>query len=165
MDQLSPSMRTIVDARVPPVSPESKNERQAVAELLDDLVSHCVHEGWPERLALVPVTGPPTASMSAVAMRESAQRSATRPRVSRHLERQAVRRLDDQRQCAGPEFVREREKCIRHVAHQVDGLLDGIDEDGQRAGFGAPLYLENALDGVKVERISGRGRRKCPWEC
>ena len=65
-------------------------------------------------------------------------------------------RFDDESQRTGPEFVGEREKRVRHVAHQRDSLLDRIDQDGKRLPFGAPLHVKHAFDGSQIERIGGK---------
>ena len=78
MDHSLPSTRTIVEARVAPVSPLSRMSGRRSPNCLTIWLPF-VHEGKPERFALVPVMGPPTASISEVMMRESGQRRATRP--------------------------------------------------------------------------------------
>lgn len=76
--QSLPSMRTIVDARTFPVSPPSRINDSRLPNCFT-IWSAFVHDGKPERFALVPVTGPPTASIRAVLIRELGHRSATRP--------------------------------------------------------------------------------------
>jgi len=73
-----PSRRTIVLARMPPVSPASRTSGRRSPNCFTIWVA-AVQLGKPERLALVPVMGAPTASMIAVGTGMLAQRRATRP--------------------------------------------------------------------------------------
>lgn len=68
----------MVEARTPPVSPESRISGSLSPNCFT-ICAALVHDGKPERLALVPVMGPPTASMIAEGTLELAQRRATRP--------------------------------------------------------------------------------------
>ncbi len=64
--------------------------------------------------------------------------------------------FDDESESAGPKFICETEKSVGHIARESDGLFDGVDEDRESAGFGARLELENAFDGVEIERVGGK---------
>src|SRR5437879_12035878 len=68
----------MVDETVAPVSPLSRIRGKRSPSCL---MSSCAfeQEGKPEILALVPVIGEPTCSMTAQATREFGQRNATRP--------------------------------------------------------------------------------------
>ena len=90
-------------------------------------------------MALVPVMGPLGGfdQRGGDARIRPAQRDAAG--VAGHFQRQAMRGVDDQRQRAGPEFVREREKGVGNVADQRDRLLDRIHQNRQRVRFRAAL--------------------------
>jgi len=64
---------------------------------------------------------------------------------------------DDERQRAGPEFIREGEKCVGHVANERDRLLDRTDENRQSFRFGAALDAKDLFDGGEIERVGGKG--------
>jgi len=148
IDQSSPSMRTIVEASVPPVSPASRISGRRSPNC-STICSGLVQDGWLERLALVPVTGESAAWIRAVAMRESAQRSATRPVLPVTLSGRRCVASTTSVSAPGQNLC----ASVRNAAHQRDGLLDRIHEDRKRPRFRAPLQQKNPFDSVEIERI------------
>jgi len=67
---------------------------------------------------------------------------------------------DDERQRAGPEFVRQSEKWMRGVANQSDRLLDRADENRKSFRFRAAFHAENFFDGREIERICGESVKR-----
>ena len=63
---------------------------------------------------------------------------------------------NDERQRAGPEFMRESEKWMRGVANQSDRLLDGTDENRKSFRFRAAFHAKNLFDGREIERVGGK---------
>ena len=64
-----------------------------------------------------------------------------------------MRSLHNQRQRARPEFMSQREKNVRNLAHQRHSLLDRTHEDGKRLRFRAALGLKYRFDSGKVKRV------------
>lgn len=78
IDQSAPRSATIVDANDAPVAPPSRiSGNRSPSCFSNDAAS--LHAGNPERFALVPVIGPPAASINAHATADFGQRNATRP--------------------------------------------------------------------------------------
>src|SRR6185437_6641194 len=78
IDQSAPRRATIVDAKDAPVAPPSRiSGKRSPSCFSSDPAS--LHAGNPERFALVPVIGPPAASINAHATADFGQRNATRP--------------------------------------------------------------------------------------
>ena len=100
---------------MPPVSPASRISGRLLPSC-STICSALVQEGWPERFALVPVTGPPTASMSAVAMRESAQRNATRPLLPVTFKGNRCVASTTRVSAPGQNLLRQRQKGIGNFA-------------------------------------------------
>ena len=75
------------------------------------------------------------------------------PCVPGDLEREAMSGFDDERERTGPEFVRKCEKHIGNIANERDGLLDGIDQNGQSFRFRTALDAENFLDRGEVQGV------------
>jgi TrmH family RNA methyltransferase len=64
--------------------------------------------------------------------------------------------LYNQGQRARPEFVRENQKHVGHIANQRDGLLDGIHQDGKSFGFRPAFGLEHGFDGREIKWIGAK---------
>lgn len=77
--------------------------------------------------------------------------------VAGNFEWHAVSCRDDQRQRARPEFMREREKPVRHLASEGDRLFDRTDENRQSFRFGAALDAKDLFDGGEVEGVGRKG--------
>src|SRR6204780_2044379 len=71
-----------------------------------------------------------------------------------------MRSFHNQRQRAGPEFVSQHEKNVRHVTHQRYCLLDRTHQDRERLRLRTALGLKYRFDRGKVKWI---GRK--PVEC
>ena len=140
---------------MPPVSPASRISGSRSPSCFT-IWPALVQEGWPGRFALVPVTGPPAASISAVGTWEFGPAQSHAPGIAGDFQRQAMRGFDDQRQRAGPEFVARESESVRHIAHQRDRLLDGIDQDRQRSRFRAALGAKHAS---MAARLNGSAER------
>jgi hypothetical protein len=133
-----------------------EDEWEAVAELLDDLAAIRARgkarevragsgdgsaDGFDQRCDDARV-GPAESDAAAVAG---------------NFEWHAVSRRDDERQRARPEFVREGEKCVGHLAGEGDRLLNRTDENRQSFRLGAALDAKDLLDGGEIEGVGRKG--------
>lgn len=131
-----------------------EDERQAIVELLDDLL--CVGAG---RKTGKICAGAGDGPADGVNQRGGDARIGPTERdaaaIAGDFQRKAMSGVNDDRESARPEFVRESKKRVRNIAHERDGLLDGVDQNRERFRFRAAFNAEDFLDGREIERIGG----------
>ena len=84
----------MVEARTPPVSPASRMSGRRSPNCFT-ICAALVQDGKPERLALVPVMGPPTASISAEGTLGIGPAEGDASGIAGDFQRQAMRGFDD----------------------------------------------------------------------
>lgn len=66
-----------------------------------------------------------------------------------------MRGFDDESETAGPEFICQCEETIGDIAHETDGLLDGVHENRESFCFRAAFGAKDGFDGREIEGIYG----------
>ena len=107
-------------------------------------------------MALVPVMGPPAASMSAEAMRESGQRSATRPVLPVTFSGRRCVASTTSVSAPGQNLFASVRKASGTSRISVTACSTELTRIGSARVSGRPFMLKHALDGGKIERIGGK---------
>ena len=76
--------------------------------------------------------------------------------VAGDFEWQAMSGVDDDGERAGPKMLGESQKIYGDIAREQHALVNGIDQDGQGAGFGAAFDAVDLGHGGEVERVGGK---------
>ena len=157
--QLSPSMRTIVEASTPPVSPASKISGSLSPSCFTIWLG--IGAGWKAR-----EIGAGARDRAADCFDErgrnlgiwQAQRDASG--IAGDFQRQAMSGFNNESEAAGPKFIGESQEAVRHIANQRYGLFNGIHKDGEGFGLWAAFGAKHSFDGREVKGVDGESVKR-----